>query len=634
MVDIEKVDYRDPTPFNQNSLQDIQTIKDAILHKQNGESVRAPIAQIPDALIKLFQEDGIDQNTEVKEARGKFETLGIHETAQDSQIDANYDLAMKADERSTDAKDAAQASTSNSPKETFANKAALEKAYPNGAQGLYVTQDNGHWWYFSGVWKDGGVWQAQGIADKSVTSSKLASEVRVNGLNTGGGDMSLSWKQGYVSNKAKQDDDGTPEGTIITGNSFFNMSQPIIVHKGDLVSVRAQMGTLGSMISMWNPNNEYRANLFDGLGKDTWAIIQVPMNGYIIISNNTDNYSNDNVIVRRYPSFAFQSLPKELIGSVEWGRMPLVWTSRAYIGSASNSGHPNELVQNSGLDDENRVSELFYVTKGMTVTTNAAHVTSGYTLAEFKEDGTTFVRGLMTGDGKTGTHSIYLDHNAYLRAATRRGIQDSVTVSTSKTNKIGVSELDGKIIDVLGDSYVDNMNDPIEESWHYKIAQKHNMKYNNYGLHGNGLVSPNGNGTPVVDRFDEIDSKADYVIIMSGQNDYRKQLPLEDFRKGIDKIIKGVAGNCTGAKMAFFTMWSRGDTENQSIPQADYAQVMLDECKLFGVPCFNSFANSDNRVWDADFRKKYMQGSTDISHMNAAGHERFMPKAEAFLNSL
>ena len=47
-----------------------------------------------------------------------------------------------------------------SPKGVFADLNALQTAYPNGASGVYLTKDTGHWYYWDGsAWSDGGVYQ-------------------------------------------------------------------------------------------------------------------------------------------------------------------------------------------------------------------------------------------------------------------------------------------------------------------------------------------------------------------------------------------------------------------------------------------------------------------------------------------
>lgn len=49
------------------------------------------------------------------------------------------------------------------PKEAFATLQDLENTYPNGAEGVYLVQENGHWYYWNlstNQWTDGGLYQA------------------------------------------------------------------------------------------------------------------------------------------------------------------------------------------------------------------------------------------------------------------------------------------------------------------------------------------------------------------------------------------------------------------------------------------------------------------------------------------
>lgn len=93
MVERDKYEANDTTPFDESKLQDLQTIKHTLLHALYGKDVRPGIAQLPDALIKAIQDaDSLGQLgaiMEVIEARSGFETLGIHEQAQDNSININ-----------------------------------------------------------------------------------------------------------------------------------------------------------------------------------------------------------------------------------------------------------------------------------------------------------------------------------------------------------------------------------------------------------------------------------------------------------------------------------------------------------------------------------------------------------------
>lgn len=182
MVERDKVEYRDSTTFDQTKLQDLETIKHFLLHAIKGTDVRAPMAQLPDALIKLFEKDGTDQNAEIKEARGKFETLGIHESAQDNALAekaSNDEVAQKASTTYVDSMLASIAT--GGPKELFYSASALNSKYPAGADGTYLVfdssnEDGAHsymWDQNTGVWKDLGSYQANKIDKNSIAPDQL-----------------------------------------------------------------------------------------------------------------------------------------------------------------------------------------------------------------------------------------------------------------------------------------------------------------------------------------------------------------------------------------------------------------------------------------------------------------------------
>lgn len=63
-----------------------------------------------------------------------------------------------------------------SPTDAFGTLGELKQKYPNGQQGIFVIQDTGHWYFWSEldeVWKDGGIYQSQGIGDRSITSRMI-----------------------------------------------------------------------------------------------------------------------------------------------------------------------------------------------------------------------------------------------------------------------------------------------------------------------------------------------------------------------------------------------------------------------------------------------------------------------------
>lgn len=202
------------------------------------------------------------------------------------------------------------------------------------------------------------------------------------------------------------------------------------------------------------------------------------------------------------------------------------------------------------------------------------------------------------------------------------------------SNVASTSILQGKTLDIIGDSYVANNGKPVSETWHYKIANQHAMKYNNYGINGNGLITTKATGTPVVNRVGDMDSSADYVIVVGGKNDYNQQLAITDFKAGLVKLIQELVERFVGKKICFFTPWSIVESETMNIPLAQYSQAIEDVCGAYSIPCFNSSKRSGILAYSGAFQTKYFQTSTDRSHLNDAGHNLFVNPATKFLESL
>lgn len=222
------------------------------------------------------------------------------------------------------------------------------------------------------------------------------------------------------------------------------------------------------------------------------------------------------------------------------------------------------------------------------------------------------------------------DLNSVVKNIVDKAISD-IDVPMPEINSI----LNGKTMNIIGDSYVKNNGRPVEETWHYKIAHSNSMVYNNYGINGNGLVTPDATGVPVVERYSDMANNADYVIVVGGKNDYNKQIKIEAFKQGLESLIKGLTQKYLGKKICFFTPWSdQGPAKINPIALHEYANAIEDVCELHGIPCFNSSKRAGMATYNDDFRQKYFQSADDVSHLNAAGHNLFINKAQRFLESL
>lgn len=109
---------------------------------------------IHDGIEQVYNDATFDGNTnmEVAKARGEHtnlaERLAILDALANSKADEGKIISMINN------------ILDGSPKGSYPNLAALQAAKPNGDSGIYLTTDNGHWYYYQDGWKDGGIYQS------------------------------------------------------------------------------------------------------------------------------------------------------------------------------------------------------------------------------------------------------------------------------------------------------------------------------------------------------------------------------------------------------------------------------------------------------------------------------------------
>ena len=196
--------------------------------------------------------------------------------------------------------------------------------------------------------------------------------------------------------------------------------------------------------------------------------------------------------------------------------------------------------------------------------------------------------------------------------------------------------LKGKKIGFIGDSYVRNHRDPIENSWHYKFAQKYGMKYYNYGRNGNCIALDLKQwGTGMYKRYQEMNDSLDYVVVIAGHNDASHgridSIGMDAFKERLGILCKGLRNKYPSAKILFFTPW-RCENFAGSM-RAKVIDAIKEVCGDYQIPVFDAARQSNIESDNFDFRKKYFQGGkgTDTAHLNAKGHDLFLPVAEQFI---
>lgn len=210
--------YDDPSPLPKTD--NINILVDGIRKKTRGADVRESIAKALEVTYETASKDG-NANMEVEKARGAFEVLSDRLLSIDNSLNnkANSDEVFKKIQNIVD----------GSPKGTYPNLAALQLAKPNGEQGVFVTSDNGHWYYWDNQWRDGGVYQGKTVPEKTIgkvhfdfysNDSKSANlfvedNIVEGGFFTSSGTFTKSNNWGYVKINAN------PGEEFVTNRDFY-----------------------------------------------------------------------------------------------------------------------------------------------------------------------------------------------------------------------------------------------------------------------------------------------------------------------------------------------------------------------------------------------------------------------------
>lgn len=110
--------------------------------------------------------------------------------------------------------------------EGFENETALKAKYPAGASGLMVTVDTGHkWLWVDGAWKDCGVYQSTGIADRAVTADKLSSSILTGEGLLAGVNLLTSLNTTVDGYGYSADAKNSYQATVQEGQTHYKISQ-------------------------------------------------------------------------------------------------------------------------------------------------------------------------------------------------------------------------------------------------------------------------------------------------------------------------------------------------------------------------------------------------------------------------
>lgn len=196
-----------------------------------------------------------------------------------------------------------------------------------------------------------------------------------------------------------------------------------------------------------------------------------------------------------------------------------------------------------------------------------------------------------------------------------------------------VNDLTNKRIGVIGDSYVRNHTDAIENTWHYKFAKRYNMQYFNFGRNGNCIAYDRDRfGEAIYKRYMSMPDSLDYVLVIGGHNDtYMLDSigGIDEFKEKMTILCDGLVNKYPSAKIFFFTRWSCENFQGSDAEQI--VDAMIEVCGNYSIPIFDCARKGNIFAYNESFREIFFLTKTDSAHLNAKGHDRFLKCAEHFI---
>ncbi|WP_436667988.1 SGNH/GDSL hydrolase family protein [Latilactobacillus sakei] len=645
-----------------------------------------------DGYIATHGGSGGNQSAEVVAARGKYETLGIREDAQDNAI------SQKSSK--SDLIDLANQIVPGTPKEVFKNVADLKAKYPSGTTGIVVVNapdGTGHWYYWDSAWKDGGVYMSSMASDGEINRIALHQSSLLNGQDVES--ISAAMENGtggldnfYVVGKAFLPAFLARVGfytfkpataTIAIFKTSENDVHETKIAKGELVYVKTVEAVVG--MNYIDVNMNLKTNYFIGIKCD--GISFTTKAGYAVFSSggfawetgNTYDINfvkdEDEIAVSVF-SFTQRKIGDEEIYATksvktmnvidqtqpngdpevypiifDFTKMKITISKLLGVINDDNNKSVNYVLLDGTYDfklpnpinNELPISyELFYDLKNKNIKVlshqGALNPTSEYVPGRMLLICGFVIMGI--NDAKT-TVSLYSQNANLVRVLSKKATEDKNTVDDVATVRIINSGLYGKTYVAVGDSITAGL-DPDNEykpalGYRYTdiIARETGIKAMNHGT-GGATIRNNGENS-IFYRISKI-PEARCISIMGGTNDYGTGTPLGEyddgdvghhFKPAFDQIIQYLI-KTRDSQIVIITPINRKEPPATDIGLTleDYVNVELEVAKKYGIPVLDLYHEYQ---WHNKYSERYDKFMPDGLHPSKGGYVKMAQQIQNFI---
>lgn len=539
---------------------------------------------------------------------------------------------------------------------------ALKATYPSGAKGIFVTIDTGHFYIFeNNTWKDCGIFQSAGIADKSISIEKLTdtlqgsyyadvSELKIDHVNTGYMDGDQSGKIITETEDTGIDPVHTDiisvspgEEYYVTTQSYWNGRSINFLKDGTFVKALPEhKDTQHKYVKITIPSN-INGVVLNGTRTFPPRIFKV--NSYTQISDamnsftpllKAQEYNFEQISLAKRGAFGYWD--KNWGGFIEVKADP----TKAQIGYEPVKVKPLEVYRISGCSKWDARLWIVIDYEGKVV---------DYCSIEDSDNLTETI--VIPRDG------AYLEINE-LMLNTVTKLEKAISIKSNLP-------LSGKKWTAIGDSWTQIHSDKNQSYVDY-VSQITGVTAQNAGAGGTGYVTggPDNWNNQFFKR--SIDANANLVTVFGSFNDaydsnfkFGKQGDTDTntlwgaLKATLDHIYSlnfdaqvgviapgpwGAINQHLDATIKMSTLGTHSDSKVNDMSIVDFAekyvQILQDFAKLNSLPFLDLYHYSGLRPWDSTFINKYYHGTndTDTTHPNSEAMQKFIaPKVAEFIKS-
>lgn len=232
--------------------------------------------------------------------------------------------------------------------------------------------------------------------------------------------------------------------------------------------------------------------------------------------------------------------------------------------------------------------------------------------------------------------------------ATKKYVDDKINTIASKINEhiqnhpsgnVLGNRFTGKIANFLGDSQTDSAGNYKTKPYYEWLKDILGLsKVNVYGVSGTTIMPVSGQTKSFCDRYVNMDSNADLIVVWGGVNDHHYQQVLgtiddtttSSFYGSLDVLCKGLIEKYPTSDIVFITPCIRSgsdDLPNQYGKLKDYAKAIVEVCEKYNIYVYDAFKKAGMPINTTQGRTIY---TVDGLHLNDVGHEKLGKSLSAF----